>query len=352
MSGAMLETELAENLRRWVSDGVITQEQADQIARLEATRRQVLTEGAGPTPPAPATGTRPERPSSRLPLVVEALGYLGGLLAAIAAFIFVRELWPDIGRTGWMSLAAVTAVVLLGAGALVHAEREAAFARLRSVLWALSTGSAAAFVAILVDEVWAPRSAWGPFAVSLVITAYAAVLWLRFPSFVQHLVLFAGSAATVGSFVAALRDSATPWLPGLAIWVLSLAWAGAVRARLLAPEGAGYLAASVGLLAGGAMTMDPQTVAGLLFALGTVVLLLVAGVLLERAWLFAVGAVGVFVVVPQAVDRFLPDTAVRPLTLLGVGVVLIGVALWLARRKAEQGSAAVGARSADEPPGE
>ncbi len=361
MSRPMVETQLHEHLQRWVADGLITSDQAERIARVEAARPREETaapvgggtgqSGAPPVlPPVGGQGAGHPRPVSRLPLVVEALGYLGGLLATIAAVIFVGELWSHIGRSGWLTLAAVAALVLLGAGALVRIEREAAFYRLRCVLWLLSTGSFVAFLALLVEQVWAPRSPWGPFTVALVGAAYAAALWLRFPSPAQHLALFAGSAATAGTLADALWQGHTPWLPGLAIWFFSLGWAGAVRGRLLGSEGVGYLAAAIGLLVGGTMTMERHTVIGLLFALLTVVLLLAAAVVLERAWLFLVGAFGVFVVVPQAVDRFLPSSAARPLTLLGVGVVLIGVALWLARRRAGERTEPVAPDGS--PPGE
>jgi hypothetical protein len=57
----------------------------------------------------------------RAPLIVEALGYLGGILAVIAGFVAVGQLWPDIPTGAQLAFAAAGAVLLAAAGAVVHA---------------------------------------------------------------------------------------------------------------------------------------------------------------------------------------------------------------------------------------
>jgi len=52
----------------------------------------------------------------RIGFVVEALGYLGATLAAVAGFLALQELWPDPPAWAELGFAAVGVVVLLGAG--------------------------------------------------------------------------------------------------------------------------------------------------------------------------------------------------------------------------------------------
>jgi len=49
------------------------------------------------------------------------------------------------------------------------------------------------------------------------------------------------------------------------------------------------------------------------------------------------GAVGVLLVVPQTAERFLPASAATPLAVFTAGAVLVGSAVWLAKRRARSG---------------
>jgi hypothetical protein len=62
--------------------------------------------------------------------------------------------------------------------------------------------------------------------------------------------------------------------------------------------------------------------------------LLAGGVLLRQAWLVALGAAGALLVVPQTATRYLPTSAAVSLAIFVVGVILLGSAIWLARRRA------------------
>ena len=90
---------------------------------------------------------------SRLPLVAEALGYAGGVLAIAAGIYMVRDLWPSPSTGAVLAFAAVACVVLGAGGAAVRMTGDPALRRLRSVLWLLSTVSLAAFAGTLADQV-------------------------------------------------------------------------------------------------------------------------------------------------------------------------------------------------------
>ena len=268
---------------------------------------------------------------SRLPLVAEALGYAGGVLAIAAGIYMAGELWPSLSTAGVLAFAAVACVVLGAGGAAVRSTGVPALRRLRSVLWLLSTVSLAAFTGTLADQVgkFSPDS-------TILITAaasatYGAALWWRTRAVLQHLAVFASLAVLVGT-VGRLWPHVGAWGPGLGIWALSALWGLAVLRGYLPPVVTGYIAAGIGLLAGAQLTM--QVAAGHVLALATVAGLLAAGVLLRQAWLVALGAFGVLLVIPQTSARYLPMSAAAPLAILVVGVALVGSAVWLARHRA------------------
>jgi hypothetical protein len=322
MSDPLAGSDLDELLGRWVAEGWIEAGQAARIRAGEAARAQAAAPG-GNAVPAPAESPR------RAPLVVEALGYLGGVVAIVAGVVAVDQLWPGIPTGAELAFAAAGTVALGAVAALVRAGGEPALGRLRSVLWLLSTVSLVAFMGVLAAQVWDLSPARATLVAAGVATPYAALLWWRTRAPLQHLATFAGATVVTGSGIASLAPGHGAWLPGLGVWVLSLAWGVAAHLGYLPPRDTGYLAAGIGLVVGAQMTM--QEAAGYVIAVATVVGLLAAGVVLRRVWVLALGALDVLLVVPQAASRYLPQSVAAPFAVFCVGLALLGVALWLAR---------------------
>ena len=273
----------------------------------------------------------PPNAQSRTPLAAEALGYAGGVLAVAAGIFMVRELVPGFPAWAGLALAAVASVALGAAGAALRTTGEPTFRRLRSVLWLLSTVSLAAFTGMLADQVWRFGPAGTVLAAAAAAAAYGAVLWGRTRAVLQHLAVFGSLAILVGTAVYQFGPGIEDWGPGLAIWALSVLWGVAASRGYLPPGATGYVAAGIGLLTGAQLTM--QVAGGHVLAIGTVAGLLAAGVLLRQAWLVALGAVGVLIVIPQTTSRYLPTSAAAPVAIFVTGVVLLGSAVWLARRR-------------------
>ena len=160
-------------------------------------------------------------------------------------------------------------------------------------------------------------------------TAYATALWWRTRAPLQHLAMFASAAVLVGTGIAQAAPGLRDWAPGLGVWGLSALWAAAVYRGYLVPRLLGYLAAVIGLETGAQMMM--ATAAGHGLALGTVAGILVAAVALRRVVLLALGAIGVILTVSQTAVRYLPKNVGAPLAVFVCGLILLGVALWLAR---------------------
>jgi hypothetical protein len=216
---------------------------------------------------------------------VEALGYLGGVIAIVAGVVAVDQLWPGIPTGAELAFAAAGTVALGAVAALMRTDGEPALGRLRSVLWLLSTVSLVAFMGVLAAQVWDLSPARATLVAAGVATPYAALLWWRTRAPLQHLATFAGAAVVTGSGIASLAPGLGAWLPGLGVWVLSLAWGVAAHLGYLPPRDTGYLAAGIGLVVGAQMTM--QEAAGYVIAVVTVAGLLAAGVVLRRVWVLA-----------------------------------------------------------------
>lgn len=269
---------------------------------------------------------------SRLPLVAEALGYAGGVLAVAAGIYLAGELWLGLSTGTVLAFAAVAWVVLGAGGAAMRTTGDPALRRLRSVLWLLSVVSLAAFTGTLADQVLRFGPASTTLVTAAVSAAYGAALWWRMRAVLQHLTAFASLAVLVGTAVDRLWPHVGAWAPGLGIWALSAVWGVAVMGGYLPPVVTGYIAAGIGLLAGAQFVME--VAAGCALALATVAGLLAAGVLLRQGCLVGLGALGVLLVTPQIATRYLPMSAATPVAIFVVGVVLLGSALWLAKRRA------------------
>jgi hypothetical protein len=264
--------------------------------------------------------------------VAEALGYAGGVLAIAAGLYTVRDFWPNLSTGAVLAFAAAACVALGAGGAAVRTTSDPALRRLRSVVWLMSTVSLAVFAGTLADQVWGFGPASTTLVTATVSAAYGAALWWRTRAALQHLEVFASLAVLAGTAVARLDPGLGAWGPGLAIWALSVLWGVTVMRGYLPPGATGYVAAGIGVLAGVQLAM--QVAAGCALALATVAGLLAAGVLLRQAWLVVLGALGVLLVTPQITTRYLPMSAATPVAIFVVGVVLLGSAVWLTRRRA------------------
>jgi hypothetical protein len=272
------------------------------------------------------------QPPRRLPLVIESLGYVGAVIAVAAGASLVQHFWHNVPRSAELSFAGVVSVALLAIGTALRVGGDLAIARLRSVLWLISTISATVFVAILASQ-FAHLSG---IAVALLAeaagTSSAIALWLRNRSTLQHLSAFAGSAALIATAIHQVAPGTSAWGPGLSIWLLSALWGTAAHRGYLAPGTTGFVAAAIGLLVGAQLTMV-ETAAGQLLAVATVAALLAAGIALHRFLLLGFGAAGALVILPQTATRYLPSSAAAALSVCATGLTLLAIAVWLAKSR-------------------
>lgn len=303
---------LHEQLIRWTADGLIDPGLAGRIEAAEVAR----------------TGFTPHR---RVPIIAEILGYVGTVVAVTAAFISVRQVFHNITPAAELAITAVAGAGLLIAGAAVRAAREPALARLRSVLWLFGTIAVAGCAEVLTRHFLHLSSQYAALTVELTWLACAWPLWWLTRSVVQHLAVFAGTVGVVETSLFLIEPDAGNFGFGLALWLVAAAWAVATWRRYLAPELTGLLLGGAGLVIGAGVAMDAA--AGQVLAVLTVAGLFAVGVLARRVLPIVFGAIGTVYIVPDVAQRYLPGSVWAPLSVGVVGLVLCGVAIWLARSR-------------------
>jgi len=296
---------LAAMTDRWVRAGIITQRQADQIQA-----------DAGPV-----RGTS---------LVIEAMGYLGGVVILVALGLLTGWAWHVLS-TGWrVATAAAVSGSMIAAGAAVPAAASATGRRLRAVLWLTATVALAGFLALLGAEGFA----WTDHLVVAVFAAAgagvgAAALWFVHRHPVQHAAVLVSLLVAAGTAAALLRGPDA--LPGLAVWGVGAAWLALSWGGLFGPRRVGMILAAAATATAAAMMVNSGWATVL--ALLTVAALVLLAVAVRDLILLAVGSLATLVVLPAAVTELVPGAVSAGLALLAVGLALIGLAVLTARRR-------------------
>ncbi|GAA1974903.1 hypothetical protein GCM10009798_40180 [Nocardioides panacihumi] len=310
----------------WARDGLVSPEQAEALKRDLRIRRAAGTPGAAPG--------SPRRQPAVSSLVVEGLGYLGGAIIVAAVMVLAANYWDDLSGPTRVAAAGAAAAGLTFTAVLVGDGRGAP-ARVRSVLLAAAVVALGGFAAILASQLGVEDGLDVATIAALCASAYALVLWWRFPTVLQQMTTLVALLVAAACVTATLGGP--DGLPGVAVWTVGvvwmvLAWGGLLRPRALA-EALGAAAAVFGAM----LTMS--TDAGTVFAVSTAFLLVAWALVVRNLLMLAVGALGVLQSTAGAVARWFPGRTAAPVVLLAVGAALVGAAILLARRSATSGAA-------------
>lgn len=317
---------LEDDLARWVALGFLSRSQADAILAYQRS----TTATAAPVVPAGAPARR-----ARVPAIAEALGYLGGMLAVLGLGLVVARYWPDLPTAGRLSISGGGALALLGAGALVHADADPAFARLRGFLWLASAAAGALFAGVTaVDGLGAEEASTVAAAASGTVALHSGLLWWRRERPLQQLAFFAALCVFAGALTA---QYAGPGSTGLAVWTVG---AGCVYVGLrrvtptpLLPEAIGVVAVFVGA----AITSSDWQAVGLVLGSSSATVMLAAAVVpgiapdnADQLVLAVVGGIGLLQALPPTLGYFANDAAAAT----GVATWLLGwCLLWVGSRR-------------------
>jgi hypothetical protein len=314
---------LVEALEDWVDAGLITPEQSRAIREHEAEPHERRA----------ALASAPSRESGPS-LVVEALGYLGGVVMLVGAGILVGMYWADLSVALRLILIAVTALAVVGAGFAVPDRLGEAAGRLRSVLWAVGVAATAGFLGVFSNEVLDRYDEHALVVIGPCTAVVAGILWWLRPTWLQQLALFVPLMLAAAGVATELTSSSSSWGGG-AIWAVAVGWALVCWAGRLAPRVSGVALGALGAVLG-AMIMDAEVGIALGLATGVAT---AAVALWERSlpWL-AVAAIALLWTMPRAAGAWFPGPLSAALTLIVTGGVLVSAAVWVARHQARQPS--------------
>lgn len=310
-----MDRELRGRLDSWVASGLIDQAQAGAIAEFE----QRGSDTAG-------TRTSP----------AEAIGYVGAALALGALVLLLGTLWSDLLVGGRIAITvALTIAMALSAWAL-RAAASAAMQRLQSVLMTGVVVGLGWTTAVVSSDLLAMRDENVVVVVGAVAFLTATPLYLfrqramlQLASLASLLTLVTASAALAPMPLPSLWQGATVAAVGGA-WLL-LARGGWHQPRLLADvSGSGVMIVGAQIATFGDNRLAVLVVITLLAAVAAA-----AAVLLDELHQLILGAIGLFVFVPQLVFEMFGDVIGAPATLLLVGLLLVLLAVGLGRARRE-----------------
>jgi Predicted membrane protein (DUF2157) len=267
------------------------------------------------------------RPKPRIPLIAEALGYLGAALVLSAALALAAQLWSDFPVGVRIAVLLAVIALLLLAGWSIRNSVEPAFRRLASFLW-LAAVAGAGFLADVVASDALDIETGLSIAIGIAMTSLAAALWLLRRTAPQLVGVFAGLAFLIAGISDVLGgDDAF----GILLWVVGVIALISARLEFISPERTAYALSSIAVLIGAQWAAfeffsDTQ---GWGLALGLASALALQG--LSVAWaslvLLSLGSAGVLMFVPQIVDEYFGDNIGGTTALLVSGVALLAVAL-------------------------
>lgn len=306
---------LDTQLDRWVDHDLISTDQATAIRAFE--RRQGVDSG-------------------RIPLVAEAAGYVGSVLAIVGLGVLLEDVWANMTAGGFLVLSLVVSALLGVAGWALRDNDEPAAQRLADVTWFLSASGVAMSAALYGNEMTSIQGGALGLIVAVPVTIYAALLWRVRPHLLQLLAMFGGASGVVGSSLALPDTDLSALAIGVTIIAFGAAWTAASGEHLLRPVVPSTVVGLITILVGSQVIgFGDDRGAGLIFAAVVAAAMVAAGVALERPRFLGAGAVAVFLTVPQLIFHFFADSIGAPIALLLTGIALLAAALALVRLKQE-----------------
>jgi MFS family permease len=308
--------ELEDRVGAWRDAGLLTDDQAAAIRAFEADRAQ--------------SGV-----SSRRSLAAEAVGYVGAALALGAIILLLRDVWPELVTGGRLTLIGLLTLLLAGAGFVLRQAERGPVQRLTSVLLTAAVMGVGWFAFVVADDLLGWREAQMAFAVGTAALVVALPLYLLRPRALPQVTLL-GSVLIVVTAALSL-----PQLPPEPVWysvtvaTVGVAWlllgvGGWLRPGPLAET----LGAVVAVLALQSGSFEHRV---LILTLGVAVAaaLVALAVTTDRVHHLVVGAVGLFLFVPQLVFELFGDAIGAPATLLVIGLLLVLLAVGIGRARRE-----------------
>jgi hypothetical protein len=296
-------------LERWMSEGLITAEQAHAIRAKEDAR------GRGVAVPA------------------EVLAYVGAILALSAVVFIASQVWAGLSIAEQVGLVALATSALWAGGWWVRGDRDPVRRRLTAVLWFLSAGGIGWLADLVATDVLDIDDGYA-LVIGLAVVLYAGVLYLYRRTSLQQIAVAGGVAFLCGG----LSDIAggDDWF-GFLLWATGALWVLFTFVGSLTPRRTGFAIGAVGALAGSQAAVieffERPEEWGLALGSISAAALVFLSVLSGELVLLGFGIGGLFIFLVQVLDEHLANGLGGPLALFVGGLALVGVALVAVRRR-------------------
>jgi hypothetical protein len=312
-----LEVRLAD----WQRLGLLRPEQAAAIAAHERAR---------------ATTAGDRRAPRDRTTAAEAIGYVGAALVLGAVGLFVGEFWDGLTAAGQLALALLVTVALAGAAWSLRAAASPALARLTSVLQVGVVAGVGWCAQIVADRLLGWSTDDVTLAVGVTTLAAAVPLYLLRRRALPQLTVLVAAVTLLTALLLRPDLALESFWYALPFTALGVVW-------VLLGEGGYLVPSAVASASGSVLTLislqggsfgDLRVLAlalGIVAAAGLVAAAVASGALHH----LGVGAVGLFVLVPQLVFELFGDAIGAPATLLLVGVLLVLLAVGLGHARRE-----------------
>jgi uncharacterized membrane protein len=297
--------ELDQMLQRWEASGIITAAQAEEIRRHETS----------------------VRPKQRIPLIAEALGYLGTALVLSAVIALAAQLWSELHVAVRITILLAVTALLIFAGWSIRNSVEPAFRRLASFLWLAAVAGAGYLADVVATDALDIETGF-PITIGLTMTALAAALWSLRTTAPQLIGVFAGLSFLIAGISDVLGgDDAF----GILLWGVGVVALISARANFISPERTAYSLSSIAVLVGAQWAAFELFITtnrwGLALGLASALALQGLSVAWHNLVLLAFGSAGVLLFMPQIIDEYFGEAIGGTTALLVSGVALIVVAL-------------------------
>jgi len=282
-----------------------------------------------------------------IPIVAEALGYVGGALALGAGIALLVRYWTELGPYGHIGVGVLLAVVgLVGGFMLERVEGDAARRLSQFLLFAgvggvgIAVGFSARRLGYLylrpapgsTDAIMQSVDEWAWFAGAAAIAVSGGLIWWRRHSVLQHLAFGGGVAASALLVLPLMPIEGHAWGAGAVLVVVALVWGALSLRDLLPPRVVGLALSALGLAGGIEMMVassDPLVRWAMWLGVVACVALIWVGSRLEELGVLGIGTVGLMLFSGQLVSAYLGFGVGTALALIAIGFVLLGVGVRL-----------------------
>lgn len=311
--------DLTTRLQEWRDAGLVTDDQIASITAYEAERGD-----AAPTV------------RDRRPLAAEAVGYVGAALAVGAIFLLFAEIWQELLVGGRLALVGLLTVLLFGGGTALRRIDRPPLQRLTSVLLSGGVAGVGWLTTIVAADVLDWADADVGLAIGVATTVVSVPLYLLRRRALPQLTVLVSASVLIGALLARPALEPSPAWVGLTFWTVGVVWLLLALGGWLQPTRvAAVVGGVVALVAVQVASFDDARTVLLLLGVATAAALIGLAIAAGGVHHLTVGAIGLFVLVPQLAFELFGDAIGAPATLLVVGLLLVLLAVGLGRARRE-----------------